>query len=131
MPFPRLLAPLLTGWILCNSTLLLSSDCNGNGIEDTADITAGIAFGLLSINDSDFSLGPLVAADFNKDGRIDLASVSTGSSTVSMLLNSGNGNLKPPVSYDVPERPNSTDSWAICLRILAEFVSGLRALSCL
>src|SRR6266513_1526358 len=53
------------------------------------------------------SAPPSVAVgDFNGDGKLDLASANVGSSTVSILLNNGNGTFAPAVSYTTNTNPN-------------------------
>jgi len=46
---------------------------------------------------------PLVmtTADFNGDGKLDLAVADGGSESVTVLLGTGNGTFQPPVSYNV------------------------------
>jgi hypothetical protein len=43
--------------------------------------------------------GSLVAADFNGDGRMDIAIGMSGGGAVAVLLGNGNGSFKPAVSY--------------------------------
>jgi len=47
----------------------------------------------------------VVAADFNHDGKIDLAVVNSSDNTVSILLNNGNGTFAPQVAYAVGATP--------------------------
>jgi hypothetical protein len=52
--------------------------------------------------DDDFSLA---AADFNRDGHLDLAVLNTNSDTVSILLGNGDGTFQPPVTYATGDSP--------------------------
>ncbi len=51
--------------------------------------------------------GPLVAADLNADGKLDLVSVIAGSNPglVAVFLGNGNGTLQTPVNYEVGTYP--------------------------
>jgi hypothetical protein len=42
----------------------------------------------------------VVVADFNGDGKLDIAVANTGSGNVSVLLNNGDGTFKPAVNFD-------------------------------
>jgi hypothetical protein len=55
-------------------------------------------------SDNALSVQPLslVTADFNGDGKLDIASVSYSSNTVSILLGNGDGTFQPPVDYAGP-----------------------------
>jgi hypothetical protein len=41
----------------------------------------------------------VIAGDLNKDGNLDLVTVNSYGSTISVLLGKGNGTFKAPVSY--------------------------------
>jgi hypothetical protein len=45
--------------------------------------------------------------DFNRDGRLDLATTGVLGSAVSILLGNGNGTFGPPLSFGVGEKPTS------------------------
>jgi uncharacterized protein (TIGR03437 family) len=47
----------------------------------------------------------LAVADFNLDGKLDLAVADTGSDTISILLGLGNGTFQPPQNFDVGSGP--------------------------
>lgn len=49
----------------------------------------------------------VVAADWSRDGRPDLASVNTQSNSVSLLLNQGGGRFAPARHYDVDREPSA------------------------
>jgi uncharacterized protein (DUF2141 family) len=49
----------------------------------------------------------IVAADFNGDGKLDLAVVNDYDSTVSLLLGNGDGTFKPQILISVGTEPNS------------------------
>lgn len=70
-----------------------SLDCNGNGVPDECDLTVQIAFGSPSSSTLGVSLTGIVAADFNGDGRIDLAVADENSNAVFVLLRQANNSL--------------------------------------
>jgi hypothetical protein len=45
----------------------------------------------------------ITAADFNKDGNIDLATANNGVNEVSVLFGNGDGTFQPPITYAAPE----------------------------
>jgi hypothetical protein len=47
----------------------------------------------------------MVAADFNRDGRSDLALAQSGSSAISLLAGNGDGTFRPPVLINLPGPP--------------------------
>jgi hypothetical protein len=47
----------------------------------------------------------LAAADFNRDGHLDLAVLNTSTDTVSILLGNGDGTFQPPVTYGTGDYP--------------------------
>lgn len=49
----------------------------------------------------------LVQADFNNDGRQDLAVVNVSDDTVSILIGNGNGTFQPKVDYRTDAQPQS------------------------
>jgi uncharacterized protein (TIGR03437 family) len=51
--------------------------------------------------------GPCVIGDFNRDGHLDVAIISTLNNAVSVMLGNGNGTFQPPVSYPVGSLPLS------------------------
>lgn len=66
---------------------------------------------------SDFPVGQvpvaLVAADFNNDGRRDLAVVNSGDNTVTVLLNQGSGNFTSATGSPIALAPGETGPAAI------------------
>ncbi len=54
---------------------------------------------------SGFSPTALAAADFNKDGHIDLAVADKGNNTVSIFLGNGDGTFRPRTDYAVGSSP--------------------------
>jgi CSLREA domain-containing protein len=101
-------------------TGVVPSDFNGDGIPDLAVLDWGNnvvelwqgngdgTFTLKSTTSTGSSSGPnsAVAADFNGDGKLDLAVANTGNETISILLGNGNGAfttgtvIQPPVSVN-------------------------------
>src|SRR6476660_8468953 len=49
----------------------------------------------------------VVTADFNNDGRLDLVTCNTGSSSVSVLLGNGNGTFQSPKTTAAGDNPVS------------------------
>ena len=49
----------------------------------------------------------IVSADFNGDGRLDLATANAGTNNVSVLLGNGNGTFAPAVNFGVGVEPKS------------------------
>ncbi|MBS1809174.1 MAG: VCBS repeat-containing protein [Acidobacteria bacterium] len=49
----------------------------------------------------------LRATDFNRDGKLDLAVVSTLGNSVSILIGKGTGNFLDPINYEVQQNPHS------------------------
>jgi hypothetical protein len=47
----------------------------------------------------------LAAADFNRDGHLDLAVLNSSTDTVSILLGNGDGTFQPPVTYATGDTP--------------------------
>ena len=89
-------------------------DFNGDGIPDLAVVNSGAGPGngisiLLGNGDGtfkthvDYPAGgtphSVAAADFNRDGKLDLAVANGNSNTVSILLGNGDGTFQSPVSY--------------------------------
>jgi hypothetical protein len=50
--------------------------------------------------------GSIVVADFNKDGKQDLAVTNSGGNIVSVLLGNGNGTFQPQVGYATGDSPS-------------------------
>jgi hypothetical protein len=49
----------------------------------------------------------VIAADFNGDGKLDLAAANNGDNTVSVLLGNGDGTFQTQVRYPTPSGPHS------------------------
>jgi hypothetical protein len=100
---------------------ILVGDFNGDGkpdlltINSTFDNHSSITV-LLGNGDGTFqppittsappgALGAAVAGDFNGDGILDLAAVSTATNTVKVFLGNGDGTFQPPQSFAVDTGP--------------------------
>jgi hypothetical protein len=104
---------------------IVSGDFNGDGFPDlaVANHRAGPStFGngvnvLLGKADGTFQsavsyaggVGPtqLISADFNRDGKLDLATANTESNSISVLFGNGDGTFKPAVDYFLGQRPTA------------------------
>ena len=106
--------------LLCGDGASWAADCNRNGIDDSADLEGGSSEDCNGNQVPDecefapleFHLGegfplastPLVAvaADFNGDGVVDLATgnLVSSTSTVSVSLSRGDGTFEPAVDFD-------------------------------
>lgn len=100
------------------SQAFVAADFNGDGKADLAFASRDNSLNwnvniLLSTGNGSFQTGAsypiagatgasLVAADFNHDGKVDLAFVN-GSNTLSVMLGNGNGTFQSPVSYSIPQ----------------------------
>jgi len=75
----------------------------GGGSSNVVFFPITQATSAISLNRSDVAVGAfpdsIVTADFNRDGRLDLADVNTDGSTVSVLLGNGDGTFQPDVEY--------------------------------
>ncbi|MBN2565454.1 MAG: VCBS repeat-containing protein [Candidatus Eisenbacteria bacterium] len=101
---------LLATVCLFSSPTLDGADCNQNGIDDAMDLLPG-DFNVLAAPRYRYPVGHVpggvVAADFNGDGRPDLATADRGCapcgpnrpSSVSVLLNRGDRTFEEAVSY--------------------------------
>jgi flagellin-like hook-associated protein FlgL len=65
----------------------------------TGSFGAGVSY---AISSGGSATTGLVSGDFNGDGRIDLATVDTGTDKLNIILNSGGGTFSGPVSYALP-----------------------------
>jgi hypothetical protein len=97
-------------------------DFNGDGRIDVAytDLHAGVTI-LLGKGDGTFQpavsypvslqagIGAnlVIVGDFNGDGKADLATTTSNSATVSILLGNGDGSFQPPIGVTVPDTPIS------------------------
>jgi uncharacterized protein (TIGR03437 family) len=97
----------------------IAADFNGDGIADLAVSNYGSlstnAGGIIAIflgkGDGTFTAGPttsaatpvaMYAADFNGDGKMDLAYADVNDAQIVVLLGNGNGTFQAPVSYALP-----------------------------
>lgn len=62
----------------------------------------------------DYGVGPysfgITSADFNGDGKVDLAVTNWGSNNISVLMNTGTGSFTTAVSYTVGATPHGITS---------------------
>ncbi len=92
----------------------VAADLNGDGVDDIAGAVGSLVSysGWVSVyvrdvvgnaTRKDYPVGgfptQVAAGDFNGDGKLDLASSTSGSSTLSVLLNKGNGTFHKAVNY--------------------------------
>ncbi|HLW78306.1 MAG TPA: VCBS repeat-containing protein, partial [Terriglobia bacterium] len=71
---------------------------NGDGtFQPQVTYSTGGEFGGIAVQDA------LAAADFKGDGKLDLAVVNTGASTISILLGNGDGTFAPHFDYPAPD----------------------------
>jgi len=98
-----------------NARLLITGDFNGDHHPDVVTIgwldSTGTISILLGNGDgtlrpaTSFSIGTTIhfiaAADFNHDGKLDLAACNEFPSTVSVMLGNGDGTFQPPIATDI------------------------------
>src|SRR5437867_9533404 len=94
--------------LLIKPTLLYSIDCNGNKIDDAADLVPQ-NFGFPSPASYATGKGPaaVIAADFNGDGDIDVGAPNSASNDVSVLLHDGSGAFSAPKNFLVGVQPRA------------------------
>lgn len=91
-------------------SVTVSNPAPGGGLSNAAHfqvVKSGytVAFGKLDFS-TDLTPADVAAADFNGDGKVDLA-VATGNNSVSVLLGAGDGTFPTHVEYPVPGHPSS------------------------
>jgi hypothetical protein len=105
---------------------IVSGDFNGDGHPDLAVANHGPAATgngvtvLISKGDGTFNSGVsypgglaptyLISADFDKDGRLDIATANDGASNISVLRGNGNGTFASPINYATPVKPAAITS---------------------
>ena len=91
------------------ANVTVSNPAPGGGVSNVAHFqivkTYTAAFGKLDYA-TDLTPQDVAAADFNGDGKVDLA-VATGNNSVSVLLGVGDGTFPTHVEYPVPGHPSS------------------------
>jgi hypothetical protein len=110
-----------------NSNYLVTGDFNNDGILDVAVVSALISPGQVAIqlgngdgtfqapkimtlsiavSDGGFTVEqPMVAGDFNGDGKLDLAII--GANSIGVLLGDGDGTFQPEVNYAIGSNPGA------------------------
>ncbi len=69
-----------------------ADDCNHNGVDDAIDLVRGtVAVSLVERRDTGLTPRAIVAADFDRDGHIDVATADRHSNGISLLRNTGDG----------------------------------------
>jgi hypothetical protein len=123
-----------------SQSLTYPTDFNGDGLADVAVSTGNsigvmpvtevlpnsVTFGQMVFYGTGSSPAEIVGADFNKDGRIDLAVPNYYSNTVSVLLNVAMSNgpiaFAAPVNYATGNRPWGIDAGDLNLDNLTDLV---------
>jgi hypothetical protein len=102
------LASILIGIPFGTGETVRTADCNGNGIEDAADLLPG-NFDLLAQGTHAVGLcsNSLISADFNGDSKPDIAAADLCSQTISLLFNHGDGTFSDATGNAVDLRPFS------------------------
>jgi hypothetical protein len=90
----------------------LSADCNGNGIPDECDVSRRLQLRVPQRIPLERDVSAVLAEDFDGDLDLDFAVVSgpSGSHSVVMLLNLGDGSFHPAVQYSLPASPSSLNA---------------------
>lgn len=52
-------------------------------------------------------MNSLAVGDFDRDGRLDVVTIHSDASVVSVLIGDGSGSFAAPVSFDVGTNPNA------------------------
>ena len=96
---------------------LAAGDFNGDGNLDLAVAEYGVGASEVAIflgkGDGTFTAGPIyksaslpydvAVADFNGDGKLDLAIANNGNNTVGVMFGNGDGTFQKPVKYHAPQ----------------------------
>lgn len=100
LPVPSAMAQ-----VTCANSGSTLTDCNQNGIDDACDVVQWTGFAA----PVPLAVGPtpvgIVAADFNKDGFVDLAVPISGGATVDVLVNRNGTFTRLPI--EVPTGPTA------------------------
>src|SRR5260221_12876176 len=75
-------------------------------LERRAMLSAAVSFNLAPEYAAKEGTSSVTSADFNGDGKADLAAARSWYSAVSVLLNDGNGTFAPKVDYAVGSGPS-------------------------
>ncbi|MBX3394158.1 MAG: VCBS repeat-containing protein [Phycisphaerae bacterium] len=90
--------------------VVLSDDCNGNGVPDTTDLIESIDFSIVASMQTGGGPGFVAEGDLDMDGDIDLAVVNSSDSTISLFLNNGDGTFTMAAPITVSNGPR-----AVCI----------------
>src|SRR5258706_493931 len=84
------------------ATIQVQNDTPGGGYSNVVNFPIGVSktslTGVISAASSGSGAGWPAAGDFNKDGKLDVASVNISANTVSVFLGNGNGTFGAPLT---------------------------------
>jgi len=91
------------------ATIQVQNDTPGGGYSNVVNFPIGVSktslTGVISAASSGSGAGWPAVGDFNKDGKLDVASVNMSANTVSVFLGNGDATFQPHVDYSVGTQP--------------------------